>query len=95
MQQGEQRLKVWFADPTLRPDVASARLPGVRVVEQEAGVLHLAYQGVAGPVLQWVCQFRIDRITTPQTSLQEAFLQYYYQPSGSAGGSGDSKGLCS
>jgi len=93
VQQGEQRLKVWFADPTLRPNATSARLPGVRIVEQEAGVLHLAYQGAAGPVLQWICQFPINRITTPETSLQEAFLQYYHQPSGSAGGSDDSKGL--
>jgi ABC-2 type transport system ATP-binding protein len=93
VQQGEQRLKVWFADPMLCPDAASARLSGVRIVEQEPGVLHLAYQGPAGPVLEWVCQFPVDRITTPQTSLQEAFLQYYHQPSGFACGAGDSKGL--
>jgi ABC-2 type transport system ATP-binding protein len=92
VQQGEQRLKVWFADPKLLPETASVRLPGVRVVEQEPGVLHLAYQGSAGPVLQWVCRFPVDRITTPQTSLQEAFLQYYQQQSGSAGATGDSKG---
>lgn len=93
VQQGEQRLKVWFADPTLRPDAAVARLPGVRVVEQEPGVLHLAYQGPAGPVLGWLNQFAVDRVTTPQTSLQEAFLQYYQEPSDSACGTGDSKGL--
>jgi hypothetical protein len=95
VQQGEQRLKVWFADPTLRPDIASARLPGTRVVEQEPGVLHIAYQGPAGPILQWVSRFPVDRITTPQTSLQEAFLQYYEIQSGSAGGTRDPKGTCS
>jgi ABC-2 type transport system ATP-binding protein len=93
VQQGEQRLKVWFADSMLRPDTAGARLPGVRVVEQEPGVLHLAYQGPAGPVLRWLNQFAVDRVTTPQTSLQEAFLQYYQEPSDSACGTGDSKGL--
>jgi ABC-2 type transport system ATP-binding protein len=93
VQQGEQRLKIWFADPKLRPDVASAAIAGVRVVEQEPGVLHLAYQGAAGPVLQWICRFPVDRITTPQTSLQEAFLQYYELPSGSTGRTADSKGL--
>ncbi len=95
VQQGEQRLKVWFTDPTLRPEIASARLPGVRVVEQEPGVLHIAYQGSAGPILQWVSRFSVDRITTPQTSLQEAFLQYYELHSGSEGGTGASKGACS
>jgi len=92
VQQGEQRLKVWFTDSRLSPDVASARMAGVRVVEQEPGVLHLAYQGAAGPVLQWISRFSVDRITTPQTSLQEAFLQYYELPSGAASGTGDSKG---
>jgi ABC-2 type transport system ATP-binding protein len=94
VQQGEQRLKVWFVDPTLRPEIASAGLPGVRVVEQEPGVLHLAYQGPAGPVLQWVSRFSIDRIATPQTSLQEAFLQYYELQPHSPGGTCNSKGAC-
>jgi ABC-2 type transport system ATP-binding protein len=95
VQQGEQRLKVWFADEALCPEPPSAQLPGVRVVEQEPGVLHLAYQGLADPVLKWISRFPVDRITTPQTSLEEAFLQYYQQPSGSAGRSvGDSKGPC-
>jgi ABC-2 type transport system ATP-binding protein len=95
VQQGEQRLKVWFTDSTLRPEMASAGLPGVRVVEQEPGVLHLAYQGPAGPVLQWVSRFSIDRIATPQTSLQEAFLQYYELQPHSPGGTSDPKGGCS
>lgn len=95
VQQGESRLKVWFADATLLPDAASARLPGMRVIEQEPGVLHLAYQGPAGPVLQWVSRFPVDRLTTPQTSLQEAFLQYYELGPGSAGGTCHPKGTCS
>ena len=95
VQQGEQRLKVWFADSTLLPAAPSAQLPGVRVVEQEPGVLHVAYQGPADPVLRWISQFPVDRITTPQTSLEEAFLQYYQQPGPVERAGGDSKGLCS
>lgn len=77
VQQGEHRLKVWFADGTPCPERLPAQLAGVRIVEWEPGVLHLAYQGAADPVLKWVSQFPVDHITTPQTSLQEAFLQYY------------------
>jgi ABC-2 type transport system ATP-binding protein len=92
VQQGEHRLKVWFADGLL-PDVPLAKLPGARIVERQPGVLHLAYQGSADPILKWIGQFPVDRITTPQTSLQEAFIQYYEQHPGAGGrAGGDSKG---
>jgi ABC-2 type transport system ATP-binding protein len=93
VQQGEQRLKVWFTDTTLLPEVPSAHLPGVRIVEREPGILHVAYQGTADPILKWIGRFPVDRITTPQTSLQEAFIQYYQQQPGPVGG--NSKGQCS
>ena len=77
VQQGEHRLKVWFLDPKLSPLLPLAGLPSVRVVERQPGVLHLAYSGACEPVLRWLAQFPVDRLATPQTSLQEAFLQYY------------------
>ncbi len=80
VQQGEHRLKIWFLNSTLMPEVPMDRLPGVRVVERQPGVLHLAYQGTADALLKWVAQFPVDRIATPQTSLEEAFIQYYRQP---------------
>lgn len=95
VQSGERRLKVWFADSTLRPRVPVDRLSQLRVVAQEPGMLHLAYQGRVDPVLQWMTPLGIDRITTPQTSLQEAFIQYYDLPSQAAkhsGGDGQVKG---
>jgi ABC-2 type transport system ATP-binding protein len=92
VQQGEHRLKIWFADKALRPETPAAQLPGVRVVEQEPGVLHLAYQGLADPVLRWICQFPVDRITTPETSLEEAFMQYYQRGGSLARVGGNSKG---
>ena len=55
-------------------------LPGVRIVEQEPGMLHVAYQGNADAILKWIAQFPVDRIATPQTSLEEAFIQYYRRP---------------
>jgi hypothetical protein len=54
----------------------------VRVIEQEPGTLHLAYQGQVDPVLKWISQFTIARMTSPQTSLQEAFIQYYQKQPG-------------
>jgi len=75
--QGEHRLKVWFVDPALAPTLPNAGLPGVRLIEQQPGVLHVAYSGSCDPVLRWLSQFQVDRVATPQTSLEEAFLQYY------------------
>ena len=77
VEHGEHRLKVWFADATLAPQVPLDQLPGARVIEQQPGVLHLAYPGACDAVLRWVTQFRVDRIATPETSLEEAFIQYY------------------
>jgi ABC-2 type transport system ATP-binding protein len=93
VRQSEHRLKVWFADAKLIPHVPVDRLPGVRVIDQQPGTLHVAYQGAAGPVLKWIAQFPVDHVTTPQTSLQEAFIQYYTkQPVPHAGRDVVSKG---
>jgi ABC-2 type transport system ATP-binding protein len=77
VQQGQRRLKVWFTDGTLTPEVPTECMPGVRIIQQEPGVLHVAYYGAADALLKWIAQFPVDRIATPQTSLQEAFIQYY------------------
>jgi ABC-2 type transport system ATP-binding protein len=94
VQQGEHRLKVWFVDGTFAPPVPLDQLPGVRVIEQQPGLLHLAYPGACEAVLRWVAQFPVDRIATPQTSLEEAFIQYYKTapPSAEAGTNSTPKG---
>jgi ABC-2 type transport system ATP-binding protein len=84
VQHGERRLKVWFAEGSLLTDVPA----GVRVVERHPGMLHLAYCGEVDAILKWLAQFHVDRIATPQTSLEEAFIQYYRQPSDSTDGGG-------
>jgi ABC-2 type transport system ATP-binding protein len=86
VQQGEHRLKVWFQNGAAIADLSRQPLPGVRVIEQQPGMLHLAYQGTADAVLKWVTQFPVDRIATPETSLEEAFIQYYRLPHGVAPG---------
>jgi len=77
VQQGEHRLEVWFADDAMTPKIASEQLPGVRVIQQRPGMLHLAYQGSSDAVLKWLAPFPVERIATPQTSLEEAFIHYY------------------
>jgi ABC-2 type transport system ATP-binding protein len=84
VQQGERRLKVWFAEGAMVPCVPAEQLPGVRVIRQERRTLHLAYQGTADAILKWIAQFPIDRIATPKTSLEEAFMQYYEKQPGPA-----------
>ena len=89
VQQGQRRLKIWFVDATLVPDMPSAGLPDVRIIERQPGMLHVAYHGPSDAVLKWVARFPVDRISTPQTSLEEAFIQYYRQPgAGRCPGSG-------
>ena len=77
VQQGRRRLKVWFTEGTQVPSLPVDKLPGVRLIQQEPETLHLAYQGSIDPVLKWLAQYPVDRISTPQTSLEEAFIQYY------------------
>ena len=77
LQQGQKRLKVWFAQGTQIPKLPVDELTGVRLIQQEPESLHLAYKGSIDPVLKWLAQYPVDRISTPQTSLEEAFIQYY------------------
>jgi len=77
VQQGQRRIKVWFKEGTQVPTPPADQLPGVRVIRQNSNTLHVAYQGSVDALLKWLAQFPVDRIATPETSLEEAFIQYY------------------
>ena len=77
VQQGQRQLKVWFVAGTVVPDLPVEKLDGVREIGRKGQLLHLTYQGKADRVLKWLAQFPVSRIATPQTSLEEAFIQYY------------------
>ncbi|MCP4259177.1 MAG: ABC transporter ATP-binding protein [Planctomycetes bacterium] len=77
VQQGRRHLKVWFSKGTQIPSLPVDKLPGISLIKQEQETLHLAYQGSIDPVLKWLAQYPVDRISTPQSSLEEAFIQYY------------------
>jgi ABC-2 type transport system ATP-binding protein len=78
--QGEHRLKVWFQAGAEVPQVPVDLLPGVRVMEQGPDMIHVAYKGTSEAILKWISRFPVDRIATPETSLEEAFIQYYTLP---------------
>lgn len=82
VQQGQRRIKVWFIEGSQVPTLPANQLPGVRVIQQNSNTLHVAYKGTADAVLKWLAQFPVDRIATPQTSLEEAFIHYYQKEAG-------------
>jgi beta-exotoxin I transport system ATP-binding protein len=77
VQEGQRRLRVWFLDGAKVPTAPADFPPGVRIVRRNAASLDLAYHGAADGVLKWLAQFSVDRIATPETSLEDAFIQYY------------------
>jgi len=81
VQQEEHHLKVWFMDGAPMPELSVEMHSTVRVLQREPGMLHLAYHGACEGVLRWLAQHRVDRIETPRTSLEEAFLGYYSRTS--------------
>ena len=82
VQQGERRLKVWFTKGATIPPLPTNHIDGIRVIQQDEASLHVAYQGTADAMLKWLAQFPVDRIATPQTSLEDAFIQYYRKEAG-------------
>lgn len=82
VQQGEKRIKVWFAEGIKVPVLQPNKLPGVRVIQQNSDSLIIAYQGAVDALLKWLTQFPVDRIATPETSLEDAFIQYYRKEAG-------------
>ncbi len=76
VEQQERRLEVRFAR-ALSPDDLASLPHDTRIVEQGSEMLHLAYKGSPDPVLKWLTRYSVERLSTPQTSLEEAFIQYY------------------
>jgi len=75
--QGRRHLKIWFAKGTKIRSFPADELPGVHLIQQEPESIHLAYLGAIDPVLKWLSHYPVERISTPETSLEEAFIQYY------------------
>jgi len=74
---GERHLRVWFLKGAEVPCPSVDVPAGVRVVGQDAVSLQLAYHGAADAAIKWLARFPVDRIATPETSLEDAFIQYY------------------
>ncbi|MCP4454997.1 MAG: ABC transporter ATP-binding protein [Planctomycetes bacterium] len=80
VQQGQRRLKVWFAQGTPAPSLPDT-LEEASLVQVQSPCMEIAYQGSADRLLKWLAQFPVERITTPDTSLEDAFIQYYQKES--------------
>ena len=82
VQQGQRRIKVWFVEGTSVPQLLPGELAGVRVIQQNSNTLLVAYQGTIDALLRWLAQYQVDRIATTETSLEDAFIQYYRKETG-------------
>ena len=82
IQQGQRRIKVWFSEGFQIPSLPTDKLPGVRIIEQNSNSMNIAYKGTVDALLKWLAQFPVERIATPETSLEEAFIQYYKKEAG-------------
>lgn len=82
VRQGERRLKVWFVKGTQIPTLPADKISGVHIIRQNSDTLDVAYQGTIDSALKWLAKYPVDRITTPETSLEDAFIQYYQKETG-------------
>ena len=76
VQQGQRRLKVWFAQGDEVPDLPR-ELADTKIMRRETACLEIAYQGSVDRILKWLAQYPVTRVATPETSLEDAFIQYY------------------
>ncbi|MBN1126455.1 MAG: ABC transporter ATP-binding protein [Sedimentisphaerales bacterium] len=77
VQQGQKRLKIWLKQNTPVPSIPVALTNEIRIIQEEPGVLQISYQGSVDPVLKCIAKLPVERIATPETSLEDAFIQYY------------------
>lgn len=77
IQQGQMQMKVWLLQGKNVPADLTDTPEGVKVISRDSQSLHISYTGSADTVLKWLARFPVDRIATPETSLEDAFIQYY------------------
>lgn len=75
--EGTQQLKIWFIEGSESPSIQTTLPDGVKIIQQDGDWVLLSYSGAADRVMKWLAQFPIDRITTPETTLEDAFIHYY------------------
>jgi len=73
----ECRLKVWFAGAA--PELPAEGLGDARIVERGERFLLVAYRGAPDSLLKWLAGFPVERISTPEVTLEEAFMVYYQE----------------
>ncbi len=86
VQEGHGQLKIWFVEGSAVPELPAEQLPGVREIKRKGLMLHLEYSGKVDAVLKWLGKYSVSRMSTPETSLEDAFMQYYSKDAGQQGG---------
>ena len=77
---GKRHLKIWFSKQ-IDTSLLQTNLPeDVQIIKHNENSLHLSYNGSIDRVLKWLAEFPTERITIPETSLEDAFIQYYQKP---------------
>ena len=77
--QTRQRLELHVAEPA---DPAAFRgLPGVVEVEVHGNAVELLVEGSVDAVIKAAAKFTVERITSHETDLEDAFLELYRTPS--------------
>ena len=61
------------------PSSALADIPGVRVLSIRGNDFRCTVQGSMDPLIKRIACFRVERLITPEPSLDEIFLSYYQQ----------------
>ena len=77
VQEGQKRLRIWFTPDRVMPEFPAGQFANIHVLRQEDHMLELAYLGRVDELIKWLSQFHVERISTPESSLEEAFIQYY------------------
>ena len=74
---GKRQLKVWFIQDTITASTPIVPPEDVHIIHRNENTLLLSYNGQADRVIKWLSGFPIERISIPETSIEQAFIQYY------------------
>lgn len=77
VEQGRKYLRVWFSKDGAPPAGVLERISGIIVEKRNSEMICLSYAGPVRELLSCISQYPVERIATEQTSLEEAFIQYY------------------
>jgi ABC-2 type transport system ATP-binding protein len=76
LMQSEYRVVATFAGAEA-PAFPAAQFPAVRVERVERNQIRFVCHGPPDALIKWLAHFEVERLSTPEPTLEEAFMQYY------------------